>query len=53
MAATLSAINAELQGVYGLTQQGSGPIPSQVVKTIEDALTHYQTYMAQLTPLLR
>jgi photosystem II stability/assembly factor-like uncharacterized protein len=52
-AATLSAINAELQGVYGLTQQGSGPIPSQVVKTIEDALAHYQTYMAQLTPLLR
>jgi hypothetical protein len=46
-------VSGELRGVYGLTQQGTGPIPPQVVKTIEDALAHYQTLKGQLAAIGR
>jgi photosystem II stability/assembly factor-like uncharacterized protein len=50
---SIASVSGELRGVYGLTQQGTGPIPPQVVKTIEDALAHYQTLKGQLAAIGR
>jgi photosystem II stability/assembly factor-like uncharacterized protein len=41
--ATLTRVYARLLAVYGLTQQGNGPIPAQNQKAINDALEQYRT----------
>ena len=50
---TLGGVGAQLFGVYGLTQQGDGPIAPQVVKAVDDALAQYGAVTARVRPLLR
>ena len=50
---TIASVSAEIQGVYGLTQQGAGPIAPQVVKTIEEALARYEALTRQIAALAR
>jgi len=37
---------ARLQAVYGLTQEGAGPIPARSLRVIEDALKQFQAALA-------
>ena len=46
-AASLTALSAQLSGLYSLTQDGSGPAPVQTTRAAEEALTRYQALIAQ------
>jgi hypothetical protein len=49
---SLSSVSGQLSGVYAQTQDGSGPVPVQIVTAAEAALQEYQAVMAQVKPLL-
>ena len=50
---SVASVSAAVRGVYGLTQQGNGPIPPQVVKVVEDALAAHAAVMNRVAALLR
>jgi hypothetical protein len=52
-AASLSSVSAQLTGVYGSTQDGNGPPPTQTIAAVEAALKDYDALMAQVATLLK
>ena len=52
-APSLASIAGQLSGLYGATQDGSAPPPSQTREAIDAALKDYDALMAQITPLIR
>jgi len=52
-APSLASIAGQLSGLYGATQDGSAPPPSQTREAIDAALKDYDALMAQIAPLIR
>jgi hypothetical protein len=50
---TLGGVAAQLSGLYGSTQDGSGPPPTQTRDAIEAALKEYDALMSRVTPLVK
>ncbi len=52
-ASTLPALAGQLAALYALSQDGSGPPPTQTAQAIDAALKQYTSMVAQIEPLLR
>jgi photosystem II stability/assembly factor-like uncharacterized protein len=50
---TIASVSGELRSVYRLTQQGTGPIPPQAQRAVEDALARYKAVTTQIGLLVR
>ena len=50
---TIASISGELLSVYRLTQQGTGPIPPQAQRAVEDALARYRALTTRIGSLVR
>jgi hypothetical protein len=51
--ASLSQISSQLLGLYGTTQEGSAPPPTQTVAAVNAALAQYQTLMAEADAIVK